>query len=200
MGWKGGVPSFFGFLPERAFEKIELIGPAVRPDKAVLMIGNHFSWWDGFIQYRLNEELYRKRFHVMMLEEQLVEHPVLNRGGAFSIRKQSREMIGSLRYAASLLEDPGNMVLLFPQGRIESIHREYLTFERGVEYLLARAGENAELVFNVNLIDYHERKKPSLYIYHQPVYGYGMRSAKEIEVAYNEFYSRCKHEQQKIWV
>ncbi|MCD7935838.1 MAG: lysophospholipid acyltransferase family protein [Tannerellaceae bacterium] len=198
--WSGrAVCRFFsGYSLRRAFPGIQLIGPEQVPSGPVLLIGNHFSWWDGFIQYHLNEAVYRKRFHVMMLEEQLRRHPVLNKGGAFSIRKQSRDMIRSLQYTISLLEEPGNLVLLFPQGRIESLHQEQIVFEQGLRYLLPRISKETTVVFNVNLIDYHARKKPSLYVYHQPFEERGP-DIEQMEACYNLFYQECKNQQRKIW-
>ncbi len=83
------VCSFYaGYKLEQAFRTIEIRGDQADLQLPVLILANHFSKWDGFIQYRINRILYRRKFHVMMLEEQLLKHPILRKGGAFSVRKK----------------------------------------------------------------------------------------------------------------
>jgi hypothetical protein len=51
-----------------------------------------------------------------MPEEQLATRMFLNKAGAFSIKPGSRSAIESLNYASSLLYEPENLVVVFPQG------------------------------------------------------------------------------------
>ncbi len=78
---------------ERNFSKIKILKDFEDNDKAVLMIGNHFSWWDGFFAHYLNMKLLQRRFNVMMLENELKKRMFLNKIGAFSINKGSRSAI-----------------------------------------------------------------------------------------------------------
>ena len=64
----------------------------------------------------------------MLLEETSIRIPILKYSGAFSINKRSRDIIKSLDYAAKLLNDPENMVLIFPQGKY------YSNFVNDVEF------------------------------------------------------------------
>lgn len=119
-----------GYAPKIIIEEGGVAGSALRSMEGLplLVIGNHFCWWDGFIQQRLNKTFFHRTQYVMMLEEQLRRNPVLSRCGAFSVRKNSRDAVRSLDYAASLLNDPANMLIFFPQGRIESIHKDSVGF------------------------------------------------------------------------
>ena len=56
----------------------------------------------------------------MVREDTTVQLQYLKYGGAFSINKKSRDMLQSLDYAAELLNDPQNLVLIFPQGKLYS--------------------------------------------------------------------------------
>ena len=56
----------------------------------------------------------------MILEDTVQSVFFLKYMGAFSITKQSRQMMESLAYAGELLQDPQNLVLIFPQGRLYS--------------------------------------------------------------------------------
>jgi len=182
---------------DSAFSSVNMIGDVTDNGLPVLIIANHFSWWDGFIQYRLNKIIFKKRFHVMMLEEQLEKYMILNKGGAFSIRRNSREIIDSLNYCTGLLKDNNNLVLLFPQGKIESIYTPYFSFENGLNYLLKHLENGIQLVFNVNLIDYFSQKKPSLNIYFKRFDFSTPIAVKQIEKEFNDYTSECKLSQHR---
>lgn len=184
---------YAGYKLSRAFPEIRLIGEPPSDSGAVLLIANHFSWWDGFIQYRLNREVFKKKFFVMMREDQLIKNRVLNQGGAFSVRKGSRHVVESLRYTARLLADPRNLVLLFPQGEIQSIYTAPFHFQKGLGYLLKQTPENRQLIFNVNLIDYFSDKRPSLSVYYRPYEG--SFDLPAVEQAFNAYAEACKQQQ-----
>src|SRR4051812_13384534 len=94
------------FITRGYFKAINFNEIEVDKNRAVLLIGNHFSLWDGFVLYRVNRLLFKKQFHVMLLEKTAKRVPILKYGGAFSINKQSRDAIASLDFAAKLLNDP----------------------------------------------------------------------------------------------
>ncbi|MCD8072822.1 MAG: lysophospholipid acyltransferase family protein [Alistipes sp.] len=166
----------------------------------LLMFANHISWWDGFVQYRLNKEVFGKKLHVMMLEQELIRHKLINRCGCFSIRKNSRSIIESLRYSAKVLENPANMVLMFPQGSIRSLYTTDIDFESGALYLMKIIGNEYRVIFNVNLIDYGPYKKPSLDIYHQAVDPSNIGDPEGIGGLYNRFYRKCLTSQSlNVW-
>ncbi|MFO7998147.1 MAG: lysophospholipid acyltransferase family protein [Bacteroidales bacterium] len=153
----------------------------------VLMIGNHFSWWDGFFGRRLNQVVFRRRFHIMMLEKQLEQRMFLSRLGAFSIRKNSRDALESIQYATELLSDPNNLVLLFPQGKFQSQHQFPLTFDDGWFRILKQAPGNTQLIFMACLTDYFAGRKPALSIYLKHADRTRFKSSEQIQQAYNDF-------------
>lgn len=150
---------------KRYFRKVCINGNFEDNGKPLLLIANHFSWWDGFIQIWLNNKIFKRKFHVIMLEQQLREFMILNKGGAFSIKKNSRSIVESLDYTAGLLKQKENMLLIFPQGEIQTLYTHDFVFEKGVEYILKKLNGEVQVVFNVNLVDYFSYKKPALNIY-----------------------------------
>jgi hypothetical protein len=68
------------------------------------LLANHFSWWDGFLMYYINQQVLKKRFHVMVIEETVQKVSFFKYVGAFSVSKNSRDMLASLDYAAELIE------------------------------------------------------------------------------------------------
>jgi len=148
------------------FRKVHIISTVGEKDRAILLIGNHFSWWDGFIAEHLNAKVFRKKFHIMMLEEELRPRMFLNRAGAFSISKGKRDILESLRYASDLLKDDNNMVVMYPQGKINSIYQKDTVFERGITHMLHHlTKEKFHLLFYAALVDYHSHPRPSLWLY-----------------------------------
>lgn len=180
---------------KKHFKEIRFVGHFDDEGLPILLIANHFSWWDGFIQLQLNEQFMHRKFHVMMLEEQLKNFIILNNGGAFSVQKNSRDLISSLQYSLDLLADKNNLLLLFPQGEIQSLHTGYLYFERGLEYLLKQAKNQIQLIFNVSLTDYFSDKKPTLTIYFKKYVPETPINLQTIEADFNQFVTTCKQQQ-----
>lgn len=171
----------------------------IRPDRAVLLLGNHFSWWDGFISYRLNELLIKKRLHLMMLEDQLRKNSFLRYAGAYSIQRNGRQMLESLRYSSTLLENPDNLVIIFPQGRIESMHTCHIYFEKGICKIIENCKQPIQIIFSVTLIDYTSHRKPTLHVYLKE-YNYPEPCTLEaLEKAFNEHYLAAKTKHQSIY-
>ncbi|MFN2315012.1 MAG: lysophospholipid acyltransferase family protein [Bacteroidales bacterium] len=185
---------FFSFYSrnglKRHFQSLEFDCRADTANRPVLLIGNHFSWWDGFIAYRLNDLCLHKRFHVMMLEEQLENRLFLNKAGAFSIMRGSRSVVESLQYASGLLQNNGNMVAVYPQGTISSIHRRPVRFEKGVERIIDGASDKLMVLFYVALPEWFSEKKPGLTV-RVIEYAARERSVTDLEETYNMFLNEC---------
>jgi 1-acyl-sn-glycerol-3-phosphate acyltransferase len=171
----------------------------VSPDKAVLLLGNHFSWWDGFISYRLNELHINKRLHIMMLEDQLKKNSFLRYAGAYSIQRKGRQMLESLHYTSGLLENPDNLVIVFPQGKIESMHTCPIRFEKGICKIIENCKQPVQILFSVTLTDYISHRKPALHIYLKE-YDYEQSCTLEaIEIAFNEHLQEARRQQQYMY-
>jgi 1-acyl-sn-glycerol-3-phosphate acyltransferase len=161
----------------------------------VLVISNHISWWDGIWALQVNRKLFKRKFHFMMLEEQLRKHWFLNYTGGFSVSRNSRHVIESIEYAAELLKENNNMVLFFPQGEIESMHQQQFTFQKGIERVLKSVYSEIQVVFLVCLVDYFSNVKPEVNAYLHDFKG--KYTTAEIQKEYNSFYNNCIFKQVK---
>ena len=157
----------------------------------VLLLANHSSWWDGFFARRLSKSVFKRRFHVMVLERELARRRFLSRLGAFSIKKGSQSVIHTLDYTATLLKDPGNLVLIFPQGHLQSTHLRPLQFESGWYSLMKKTDTPFQIVFMVNLFDFGSKPRPQVDQYLENYQGGDLSDAAGVEAAYNEFLERC---------
>ncbi len=179
---------------KRSFHEYSIHSDAEDEGKPILLVCNHTSWWDGIWALYLNRQLFGRKFHFMMLEEQLRKNWFFQYTGGFSVRKSTRSVVESLAYAAELLSHEKNLVLMFPQGKIQSMHRTEFVFEKGIENILKRVKNEVQLVFEVNLIDYFSEAKPSVFL-HATNYT-GVYSLGVIQEAYNAFYRQCVKQQQ----
>ena len=176
------------YLVKNNFRSVTFVDDPGPTGKALLIIGNHFSWYDGFFMNYYNNLVLKKKFHVMMLEEQLRGRMFLNKSGAFSIKPGSRDIVGSLRYSSKLLADPGNMLLMYPTGEIQSSYVSSFSFMKGLDRILE--GNDPEIRFYACLVDYFSERKPAAWIYFSDVPGKNHDTAS-LEKAYNDFYRAC---------
>ncbi|MFN2394163.1 MAG: lysophospholipid acyltransferase family protein [Bacteroidales bacterium] len=175
----------------RNFHQMQIIGDVKDKGLPILAIGNHISWWDGFWILALNDKLFRRRFHVMMLEEQLRKNLFLSKLGAFSIKRKSKSASQSIRYAGNLLRSKNNFFLLFPQGEIQSQHQFPIVFEKGWERILLQKDNPIQILMIANLIDYQSFRKPVLKQYIFSPEKTSNFTCGELEAQYNVFYKDC---------
>ncbi len=177
------------------FDRIE-----VDPNRAILLLANHFSWWDGFLLFQLNRLLFRKRFHIMVTEENYRQVWFLKYLGAFSVKKKSRSILETLNYAGSLLNDPRNLVVIFPQGKLYSLHADDIIFEKGLMNIINSSQKNFQYLFAAILTDYFEHRKPSVKCFLQTWEGAEFTSLQLIKSEYNKHYDASKKRQNQISV
>ena len=187
---------FSRVMINRHFSQVVVVGNVdMTKDRSILLLSNHTSWWDGFWQLYLNMRVFKKKFHFMMLEEQLRKHWYFNYTGGFSVKKSARSAVETIQYSAELLSHPNNLVLLFPQGKVESIHKHAITFEKGVEKILERTDRKSmQIVFLVNSVDYFINRKPILYHYTKEYCGDSI-NYHDIEQQYNAFFKESIQQQ-----
>ena len=134
----------------RHFESVRLVGdpPAFVPDRPILCLPNHSTWWDGFLIYWLNHLEIRREAYLMMLEDQLRRNSFFRRIGAYSIQPGKPGAVReSLRYGAEKLSraaDPP-LVVVFPQGELLPWDPDGLVFRPGVELLLRQCRQPVQV-------------------------------------------------------
>lgn len=181
---------YAGWIIKRHFGQVQVVENYVDKGSSVVLLANHFSWWDGFFAMYLNVNVLKRKFHFMMLEEQLKKFSFFNQTGGFSVRKNSRSLLESINYTVELLSEKQNMVLLFPQGKIETSYKNEFQFEAGIGRILSHVKAPVQILFMVNLIDYYSSRKPGIYM-HVSEYTGDKLDAQSLTQAYNLFYHEC---------
>ncbi len=177
------------FLINRNFNSVNVSGEFTDNGKSILVIANHVSWWDGFWINYLNQKLLNRKFHFMMLEDQLKKHWYFHYTGGYSVKKKSRSILNSISYSIELLQQPENLVLMFPQGEIHSIYNDAVAFENGVERIIKKTASETQVVFVANLIDYFSDSKPNLFIYFKSFLAQDFQK-NTVENEYNTFFKQ----------
>ena len=171
----------------------------VDKSKSILLIANHFSFWDGLILYCLNEKLLKKKYHVMVEKETVHKLDYLKFVGAFSVTKKSKDIIESLNYAAELLNDPQNLVLIFPQGKLFSNYVENIHFDKGVLRIMQKTTGKFQLIFSSTFIQYLKHKKPTATVYLKSIdESLAYKNIDELAKAYQQHYDASKQSETEI--
>ncbi|MBD1387494.1 lysophospholipid acyltransferase family protein [Mucilaginibacter rigui] len=182
-----------GNFKEVRFDEVE-----VDKNRSVLLLANHFSWWDGFLMYYINHQVLKKRFHVMVIEETVQKVSFFKYVGAFSVSKNSRDMLASLKYAAELLNGPENMVLIFPQGKLYSNFTDEVNFEKGLSKIMSAAAGKFQTVMAATFIENLQYKKPTASVYLKAIDE--VNNMEEAQKLYQQHYDSAKKQQNKITV
>jgi 1-acyl-sn-glycerol-3-phosphate acyltransferase len=185
------------WIVSRHFHDLLFNQVEVDSNRSVLLIANHFSFWDSLILYTINQKLLKKKFHVMVREDTTLHLKHLKYGGAFSINKKSKGMLESLDYAANLLNDPKNLVLIFPQGKLYSNFVNDIHFEKGAVKVMDKAEGKFQLIFAATFIQYLQHKKQSVTVYLKNEEHAG-KSFEEIKNAFQKHYDSTKLQQTEI--
>ncbi|MBS1503902.1 MAG: 1-acyl-sn-glycerol-3-phosphate acyltransferase [Bacteroidetes bacterium] len=168
------VFKFLGFfifpILRRRFNKEFIKSAELKPSAthSYLLMCNHFSFWDGlFAQYLflyvLNKQQPLKAMYVMSVKKQMEMKWWLRYIGSFSVEPGKRSVRESLEYAADVLNTPGNVLLYYPQGNLESAHIRHIVFQDGVYEIITRVKGDCQLLWCSILAEYFENLKPSVY-------------------------------------
>jgi 1-acyl-sn-glycerol-3-phosphate acyltransferase len=149
----------------RNFKEVNVQPFEPRPGHSILLLSNHFSWWDGFIANWTAVYNLKKQYYVMMQQDQFDQRSYLRYIGAYSIQKGSRAMLESLTYSAGILDKPDNLIVIFPQGELYSNHETHIHVEKGVYKLMQQIKGQCQVVYHCILIDYFESLKPRAYVH-----------------------------------
>jgi 1-acyl-sn-glycerol-3-phosphate acyltransferase len=161
---------FLIWVLRKRFNKMTINGDVeIKPNHSYILMCNHFGFIDGFFAYYLCFKWLDKRqkikgLYAMSVKKQMEKNWWLKYSGSFSVAPGTRSVDESLSYAAFLLNEPGNVLLYFPQGNLESSHIRYIEFKDGIYEIVNRTKGNCQLIWSSNILEYFESTKPSAYL------------------------------------
>ncbi|NRF41610.1 1-acyl-sn-glycerol-3-phosphate acyltransferase [Pedobacter foliorum] len=151
---------YVAYIIKKDFSSYNFNKLQIKDDEAVLLLANHFSWWDGFLMFYLNKKLFKKQFHVLVTKEDYEKLWFLKYLGAFAAETNGKDVVQTLIYAGGLLDNPDNLVLIFPQGKLYTSYIGSISFEKGVMQVVNASKKKFQTIFSANLTDYFGERKP----------------------------------------
>jgi hypothetical protein len=160
--WWGAL--FVGIFLKSRFSKIKINAIDIKPGHSHIVMCNHFSFLDGFLVYYLTSKIFsKKRLHIMVMKRQMEKNWWLKYIGCFSIDPGKRSIEETFAYTSALLAKPNNVVVIYPQGNMESIYIRHIEFGDGINQIVPHVKEKCQLLWSSNIMEYFESTKPSLY-------------------------------------
>ena len=89
------------------------------------------------------------------------------------------------------------MVLIFPQGEIQSQHNQHFQFEKGLERILNEKADKIQIMFLANLVDYFSNRKPGIY-FHLQENSMPVSDIAGLQHQYNHFYAQSVEKQKQF--
>ncbi|MCY1522368.1 hypothetical protein D9M68_572190 [compost metagenome] len=182
---------YFRLIFRRNFAALEHQPFSISADESVLMLANHASWWDAFMLAYLNKKVFKKNFYMLISADEYCRRPYLKYFGAFAPapgRKDTQEL---LKYAGQVLDNPANILLIFPQGEVKSGYVQRISFEKGLMQLINASEKNFQTVFSVILTDYFNASKPSAMVSFAVWEMEEYTSLQLLKSEYNKHYSQA---------
>jgi 1-acyl-sn-glycerol-3-phosphate acyltransferase len=130
----------------------------------VSAVSNHTSWWDPLFAIYVANELCRLDSYAMMDAKNLKRMPFLGRVGGFGFYPDDpADRRRVLRYAAELLDNPGRLVWIFPEGgeRPRSVGVD--AFKPGAAIVAERAKVDAVVPIGLRY-EFSGREHPEAYV------------------------------------
>ena len=161
---------FISWVLRKRFNKMVINSVEIKANHSYLLMCNHFSFWDGFLAaYLCVNAIHKKQemkgIYIMVLKKQMQMNPWLKYFGCFSVSPGKASVNESLAYAAEKLNKAGNIVIVFPQGNLESCHVRDIEMKDGINTIIPDIKENCQLIWSSNLVEYFEGLKPSVYFH-----------------------------------
>ena len=158
----------FNWYMRRKFNILIINQIEIKPNHSYLLMCNHFSFWDGPLAFYLIRQVIDKRqpltsIKIMVMKKQMEMNKWLKYVGCFSISPGIGAIEKSLNYAAESLNEPGNLLLMYPQGNLESSHIREIKFKEGIANIIPKIKGDCQLIWCSTLTEYFESIKPTVY-------------------------------------
>jgi 1-acyl-sn-glycerol-3-phosphate acyltransferase len=122
------IRATFGAMRVRGLDEVR----ALATETPLLVVSNHTSWWDPLVAMHVSTHLVGTDGYAMMDAKNLRRLPFFSLVGGFGVDlDKPADGASVMRYAARLLDRPGKLVWVYPQGRERPITERPLDFRPG---------------------------------------------------------------------
>lgn len=159
-------PYIFRLL-KKSFSNIYIFGdiPEISQDMPIILAPNHSTWWDGFFVYLINKLIYKRKFYIMILEEQLSQYKFFTKLGGYSINQNSpKSIIESINYTTQIIDIEKNpLITIFPQGVLEPQFKRPFKFGRGIDKIIEKSNSKIAVLPLYIKTEFYKEQYPDLY-------------------------------------
>ncbi len=154
------IRSTFGEVRVRGLEGAR----GLSREAPLLVISNHTSWWDPLVAMHVSLHMLEKRGHAMMDARSRKRLPFFGMVGGFGVELGNKaDGIAAIRYSAELLNDPKNLVWIFPQGTERPVTERPLGFRNGSAEI-SRMAKSAKVLPIGLRYEFGGMERPGLWI------------------------------------
>jgi 1-acyl-sn-glycerol-3-phosphate acyltransferase len=130
----------------------------------LLVVSNHTAWWDPLVILHASQHLLETDGYALMDAKNLRELPFFSLVGGFGVDlDRPEDGAAVMKYAARLLDRPGRLCWVFPQGRERPITERPLGFRPGAAEI-ARVSRRAVVVPAALRYEFTGEERPLLYL------------------------------------
>jgi 1-acyl-sn-glycerol-3-phosphate acyltransferase len=128
-----------------------------------MFYGNHSNWWDGLVEFLLTTEVFGFDSYLMMEEKQMTRYRFFRWIGAFSVnRARPRDVMASIRYAASIFTRPNRALWIYPQAEMRPNDVRPLRFFGGLARIVELTGR-VQLVPVAHRYEFLMEQRPEVF-------------------------------------
>ncbi|GAB3936167.1 1-acyl-sn-glycerol-3-phosphate acyltransferase [Mucilaginibacter myungsuensis] len=184
----------FGF--NRFLNKKIIHDVPIKPGHSYILMCNHFSFTDGMYAYYLSNKVFwgkdkMQRLYAMSLKKQMQKNSWLQHTGSFSIDPGKRSIKESFAYAGEVLSTPGNLLLYYPQGNLESQHITHIHFESGLAEIVPLIQGKCQIIWCSVVLEFFESIKPSAHFNMLDLGTNEDFDFEAVKLKVNEFHREC---------
>ncbi|MEO0445516.1 MAG: lysophospholipid acyltransferase family protein [Verrucomicrobiota bacterium] len=164
-----------------SFHEVRLSKTSAIPDSdsAVVLYGNHPSWWDPLVGLIIRDVRFPERMPFTPIDaEMLHQYGILSKIGFFGIEPSGKGARRFLRITDHLFQSSSTLLMVTPQGRFADVRERPLELQRGLSLVAQRAPDIQFLPIALEY-PFWEESKPEILIHLGPVWRPGGMRAKE---------------------
>ena len=145
--------------------------PPAPPDRPVIVVLNHASWWDPLVALSLTETFPRDRVHYAPIDALgLEQYRILEWVGFFGVEPgTTRGSLAFLRRAGAILDRPKSVLWITAQGGFTDVRERPTRFKEGLGHLLHRAPQVALVPLAIEYPFWNDRLPESLARFGPPI-------------------------------
>lgn len=153
----------------KSFHRVRILGAppaAIPPEVPLVIYGNHASWWDPLVALAVRPIFFPDRETYAPIEAAMLErYGIFKSLGFFGVERDSvRGVVKFLDHAETILQRPGVILFVTPQGRFADVRERPLGFHRGIAHLAERVPQALFLPLATE-ITYWEESKPEILLH-----------------------------------